>query len=359
MNRQSPAVTLLTSGVGLGVYIPALHIQRQLRKLQCDADVEVLENYYTPARKQDHLAHRKAYHESFALAQMAHRIARDVQECLDADPIETLLRQWRLERRDRFIVWSGFWLPIVERYRQVLGGPIHVDHCRVDASISASFKIFPHLESSGRPIWLWNWAEKRIIHEIPLEDAAPVPFVVRKNRLAVHGGGWGIGTYRSKILDLHQAGYALDVVIHEPDEAKHKRPEDRCFMTDPEWHPWAGGFPPMAEVVEQRSATYTRSPEVHGLYDVIRQCKAIVSKPGGCTLMDSLNSATPVVLLEPYGHAEESNASLWEYLGFGISYAAWQATGYDGTLLEKLHANILSRARTGIDYARAYKERFT
>ena len=359
MNHQSAAVTILTSGVGLGVYIPALLIQRQLRQLHFDADVEVLENYYTPARKQGHLAHKKAHHESFALAQMAHRMARDVQDCLDADRTEHLMRQWRVERRDYFIVWSGFWLPIVERYRQLLGAPIHVDHCRIDAAISASFKIFPHLQSSGRPIWLWNWEEKRIIHEIPVTDSAPVPFVERENRLAVHGGGWGIGTYRSKIPDLEQTGYALDVVIHEPDEARHKRPGDRCFMMDPEWHPWAGEFPPMAEVVDQRNIIYKRSPDVHSLYYVIRRCKAIVSKPGGCTLIDSLNSATPVILLEPYGYAEESNARIWEYLGFGISYPAWQATGYDGAVLEKLHANIMSRARTGIDYPRAYAEQFS
>jgi hypothetical protein len=83
-----------------------------------------------------------------------------------------------------------------------------------------------------------------------------------------------------------------------------------------------------------------------------------LSKPGGCTLIDSLNSATPVILLEPYGYAEESNARIWEYLGFGISYSAWQATGYDGRVLEKLHTNITSRARTGIDYPRAYAEQF-
>src|SRR5207253_2906817 len=135
--------------------------------------------------------------------------------------------------------------------------------------------------------------EKRIIHENTVTDAPPVRFVEREDRLAVHGGGWGIGTYRSKILDLQQTGYALDVVIHEPDEANHKRPEDRCLMTDPEWHPWAGEFPPMAEVVDQRSIIYKRSADVHSLYEVIRRCKAIVSKPGGCTLIDSLNSATP------------------------------------------------------------------
>jgi UDP-N-acetylglucosamine:LPS N-acetylglucosamine transferase len=91
----------------------------------------------------------------------------------------------------------------------------------------------------------------------------------------------------------------------------------------------------------------------HPFYDVIRRSKAIVSKPGGCTLIDSLSSATPVVFLEPYGSAERSNGKIWEHLGFGISYTAWRETGYDASVLEQLHSNILSRTRASIDYPRA------
>jgi hypothetical protein len=62
------------------------------------------------------------------------------------------------------------------------------------------------------------------------------------------------------------------------------------------------------------------------------------------------------VLLEPYGYAEQSNAKIWEHLGFGIPYATWRQTGYDAAVLERLHANIVARIR-GIDYPRAYSER--
>jgi hypothetical protein len=356
-------VTILTSGIGLGVYIPALLIQTQLSAHGLRADVEVLETYYTPTRREAHLAHKAAYHADFALAQMSNRMARDVQDCLDGDRIEALIQQWKDERRSRFIVWSGFWLPVIERYRKLTGrSQLHVDHCRIDAEISASFRIYPDLSPSGREIWLWNWNEKRIVHEIPVSPDVPIPFRDREDRLVVHGGGWGIGSYQSAASDLERTAYALDRVIQDPNEWQRSRRRDRAFTVDPAWHPWtrgAGGsheFPPMGEVVHPNDITWTRNPDFHAFYDVIRRSKAIVSKPGGCTLIDSLSSATPVVLLEPYGSAERSNGRIWEHLGFGISYSAWRETGYDPSVLEQLHFNIMARTRTSIDYPRALAE---
>jgi hypothetical protein len=357
-----PAVTILTSGVGLGVYIPALLIQRQLCQLGCTTDVEVLESYYTPERRQAHLAHRDAHHASFALAQMAHRMVRDVQDCLDPARTGLLIDRWIAQGRDRFIVWSGFWLPLIERYRQLRGGALHVDHCRIDADISASFKIYPHLQD-GNSIWLWNWEERRIVHEVPVKATSPIPFCSREDRLVVHGGGWGIGSYREKAAELNNSGYALDLIIHDMNEAGSYREKDRCFMLEPFWRAWnktsdgVHEFPPMGEVVDSGEITYKRNPDYHPLYDVIRRSKGIVSKPGGCTLIDSLSSATPVVLLEPYGYAEKSNGQIWKYLGFGIPYEEWRKTGYSMSVLEKLHLNLLTKAGNGIDYPQAYAAR--
>ena len=86
---------MLTSGVGLGLYIPALLIDRRLRRRQIDVDVEVLEGYYTPDYQRAHLAQRDAHHANFALAQLAHRMARDVERCLDGDRVRPLLERWR------------------------------------------------------------------------------------------------------------------------------------------------------------------------------------------------------------------------------------------------------------------------
>jgi UDP-N-acetylglucosamine:LPS N-acetylglucosamine transferase len=77
----------------------------------------------------------------------------------------------------------------------------------------------------------------------------------------------------------------------------------------------------------------------------------MVSKPGGGTMLDSIWSATPLVLLEPFGEHEARNAELWERLGFGISVDRWRDTGFAVEVLEEIHDNLL-RAKPGIpDYA--------
>jgi len=350
------AATILTSGVGLGLYIPALLIERKLRRQGIAAEVEVLEGYFTPAYQQAHLAHRDAHHASFALAQLAHRMARDVEHCLEAERVEGLLARWAQQRRHRFVLWAGFWLPIIERYRRMIGlAHIDVDHCRIDAVVSASFKVHPELDALGREVWLWNWAERRIVHEIGVTGEPPVPYAARDDRLVVHGGGWGIGTYRATVPELARTPYALDVVVHDLSESAGQRASDRAFMLDPSWRTWHGAavseptFPPMRELRDREVVGNLHSGDHHAMHDVIRASKAIVSKPGGCTLIDSLAAATPLVLLEPYGYAEERNARLWEHLGFGIPYAAWRETGFDMAPLAQLHENIIARAR-GIDY---------
>lgn len=354
---------ILTSAVGLGVYIPALLIQRNLRSMDHVAEVEVLESLFTPERLAALLAHRKAHHENFALAQIANRMVRDVEDCLDTDRVQALLERWVREQRSRFIVWSGFWLPLIERYRALVTGlQLEVDHCRIDADISASFRVFPQLRTTGNEIWLWHGASGRVLHEIPVA-AAPVPeFTRRPQRLVVHGGGWGIGTYRDTLTSLRLAGYGIDLVVHSTEESAGQAADTRCYMLDPAWEPWrrsASGehiFPPMGEVSNDSPTVFAGRDDYHVFHDVIRRARAIVSKPGGCTLIDSLAAATPVIFLEAYSQAEQCNAQVWEKLGYGISLHHWAATGYSLRVLEEMHHNIIAR-RPAIDYPAAWAVR--
>jgi len=360
--RREPRVSILTSGIGLGIFIPALLVERRLRAEGFPAEVDVLEGYYTADGQQRHLTHRQAYHDNFNLALIGHRMARGVESSLDERLTRELLERWARERRRHFIVWSGFWLPLLDRYRRMIYAPLHVDCCRIDAVVSASFRIYEGKYDDltrgpgTREIWLWSWEDKRTAFEIPVTDEAPLPFSARADRLVVHGGGWGLGTYRDAAAGMHGTAWAIDTVIHDRAEAAGARPGDRWFMVDPAWRTWhrdAGGahtFPPFGAVGDTRPPAGT---DAHALYQVIRRSKAIVSKPGGGTLIDSLASATPVVLLEPYGYAEERNGALWEHLGFGIPFARWREAGYDPSVLERLHQNLLSR-RPGPDYARGY-----
>jgi hypothetical protein len=351
---RAPAVSVLTAATGLGVYIPALLLERQLAALDVRAEVEVLEGYYTPAGLQRQAQYQKACRDRFELALMGHRLARGAEDCLDEARVAALLRRWAAEERRHFIVWSGFWLPILERYR-VYATPLHVDCCRIDAEVSASFRAYPDLATDATEIWLWNWEQRRTVFEIAVTDRSPLPVDERDHRLVVHGGGWGLGTYRERRAELAGSAWACDLVVHDGDEAAGARACDRVFRVDPTWRPWQrrGGaliFPPLAE----RGGNV--SSDGHALFEIIRGAKAIVSKPGGGTLIDSLAAATPVVLLEPYGYAEAANAALWQHLGFGIAYETWRASGFDPSPLARLQENLLRRQRQGPEYARAYVE---
>jgi hypothetical protein len=353
-------VVVLTSAVGLGVYIPALLIRQQLRSLGVTVSVEVLEDFYTLKQQSSHIAHAQAHHANFALAQLAHRMARDVQQSLHEERIQVLMERWVAQGCRHFIVWSGFWLPILEHYRDLTGWDLQIDHCRIDADISASFKIYPQLRPFGREIWLWHGDSNSLVYEISIGQHAPLSFEQRQPRVMIHGGGWGIGTYQDRAKALAAAGFALDLVVHNPDEAAFLQPNDCAYQLQPDWHAWQRDvegelqFPPMNMLNHGESVPCEQNADYHLLYDVIRRNQAIISKPGGCTLIDSLASATPVILLEPYGYAEARNSAIWQHLGFGISYADWRASGYSLERLAVLHANLVNRTQRGVDYLKTY-----
>ena len=233
-----PPVSILTSGIGLGVYIPALLIQRQMRALGAAAEVETLESYYTREGREGHRKHQQAFHRDFALALLAHRMARGVEASLDEPRLHDLLATWAGQRRRAFVVWSGFWLPILARYQAMVGERIHVDCCRIDAVVSASFRAHAALEAGSTEIWLWNWEERRLVYEIAVDEQPPLAFAERDHRLVVHGGGWGLGTYRDIGEALGKTPWLLDTVVHERAEATGARAGDRYFMVDPTWRTW-------------------------------------------------------------------------------------------------------------------------
>lgn len=329
-------ITILTSGVGLGVYVPALLNQRDLRAAGRQAEVEVLESFYDEAQLSSHLAHREAFRDNFKLAQLANRMPKST--ALESARVDTLLQRWARQGRQRFIVWSGFWLPVLQRYQAHVPA-LQVDLCRIDAAISASFRNQP-VPTGAREIWLWNWDERRLGWHIPVASDEPTPYEARAERLVVHGGGWAIGTFAQVLPELARSGLAIDLLAPRHADLAAG---DRHFTPDPSWQPWqrdAHGelsFPSLWE--RDHELPHAHFPSAHTL---VREARAIVSKPGGGTLIDSLAAATPVVLLEPYGEAEAQSGALWEQLGFGIRLERWRATGFDPAVLGALHRNLLA-----------------
>lgn len=351
---RQETVTILCSGASLGAYIPALIASHQLSDRGMNSDVVVLENILLEKKRNNVSETKFAFHRNFSLALMAQKLVKDITPCIDSQLASNLLATWKQQERKRFMIFSGFWLPIANRYLQETDcQDITIDLCHMDASVSTSWKMYDATHSAFRHVWFFNWEDKCLSYNFSVSNDEPVPYSQRSDRFLIHGGGWGVGTYKSKISELVRQGIKLDVIAYEQQDIANKTEHSRYFLIDPTWKPWekdAQGhhqFPPFGEVKNNGNIAFQNSQPYPEVYNLIRQSRGIISKPGGGTLVDSLSAATPLVWLAPYGDYENNNGLLWEYLGFGISYEKWADSGYSFDILERLHVN-LKQARAGL-----------
>jgi hypothetical protein len=164
-----------------------------------------------------------------------------------------------------------------------------------------------------------------------------------------------LGTYRERIRALQPHDWPVDVLNYELADMDETRRGERHFMLAPDWSPWRATsrldwFPPLGELASAASSgvmAYARNADYPPLFDLTRSALAVISKPGGGSLIDSLAAATPLLLLEPFGEYERKNGQLWKELGFAIDFDDWVLRGCRRDTLEALHRNLLAaRERT-------------
>jgi hypothetical protein len=360
-------ITVLGSGFGLGFYIPALLLDYEFRQVGQPAEVVIFESFLVRNKQDQITSSRRDYHQNFAVALVAQRIPKDIRDSIDWEAVDALLDRWAREEREDFVVFSGHWIYILDLYRERRGaGRVRADILYVDAALSPSWKgtkkFLPDYPDRYSEKWMFD-AENGVIHfRIPVNPRQPVlPYEGRPSRLVLHGGGWGMGTYLSKPAELEQQAYALDIVISEESEAGEPEAGRRYWMNDPGWEAWEKdpetgrpSFPRFGEVIRGEVPQFSHKPSHHLLYERIGAAKAIVSKPGGSTLIDSLASGTPVVFLEPFGPHEQQNAELWMRLGFGISWDDWKRAGFSEAALQPLHEALMKQRTTIPSYSETY-----
>jgi len=360
-------VVVLCSGFGLGFYIPGLLISEKLRRLGIPTEVQVFETLLPPSKIQMVEKNRQAYHQSFRVALASQKVPGDTRESVDPSAVESLLTSWQEADTRHFICLSGHWVHILDLYRErIPDGQIQADLLYLDADLSPSWKwlrkLKPEYARGCREVRLYDHARLEVLYSIDMNVDAPLPYSSRTKRLVVHGGGWGIGTFEQRIPQIENAGHEIDVVCYTKSEAATTSSARRYFMDDPSWRTWhrndAGEltFPPFGSIDSSDEPIFTPQAKCHGLHRIIRGAQAIVSKPGAGTLIDSFGSATPLIMLEPFGPHEERNARVWLACRFGVPYHVWSEAGYPTSMLEELHLNLLARRREVSDYAQAYAE---
>ncbi|HEX2947345.1 MAG TPA: UDP-glucuronosyltransferase [Clostridia bacterium] len=362
-------VTILCSGFGLGFYIIGLLLDRRFKQKGISSEVCVFESLMTDDKIEKVKSSRKVYHRNFSAALMSTRMLLDTRQSLDEKAVDDLLESWKQEGRTNFIVLSGHWMHIIQKYREIAFERVNVDIIYTDSDLAPSWKsvktLYEEYNRDCDEIWLFDSNNRSVEYQIPVSDSGYIPFSRRNGRYVIHGGGWGMGTYRERIRELEEAGIPLDIIGYEPEEAADRREGNRYFVNDPSWTAWNRNksnvyeFPPLAEVKDTGELEYRNNFEYHVMFDLIREAKAIISKTGGGSLVDSLASATPIIMLEPFGEHEQKNAELWEYLGFGIPYGKWKESGFSGAILEDMHRNLLKKRKECRDYTDYYAERYS
>lgn len=363
-------ITILCSGFGLGFYVPGLLINHNLQEKGINTDVLVFENYLLKEKK-DHINDSKnEYHKNFSVALVAQKFPIDIRKSIDFDMVDELLKIWKKENRRDFISLSGHWVYILDRYREIIPNEqINADLVYVDSDLTPSWKHLkkynPGYNSNYNEVWFFDSRKMEVCYNLSVAGLDPLSFEDRKNRLVVHGGGWGMGTYQAKIPELEEQGFNLDIVAYNIDETKKQKQGNRYFMNKPSWSSWEKNneglheFPPFSEIIEGEIPVFTNNKTNHWLFDVTREVKAIVSKPGAGTLIDSLTTATPIILLEPFGNHEQKNAELWEHLGYGIQYNKWKESGFSMDLIRKMHLNIMNGRKNLVNYSDVYADRLS
>jgi hypothetical protein len=345
---------LLAASSGLGTYTPAVQLYHYLASEGHAVSLEVLERVFLDEKLDQIVRARHRFQQDFRFALTARKVlnlhspADDV--CPDKSAI--LMREWREVGEKYFVVFSGFWLPLLKQYRELMSSEIAVDCVQMEVVVSPSWCA--HLADypySTRQIWFYSESQRKIAQTLLPKEAVACQ---RERRLVLHGGGWQIGNYGDSMEALVDAGYSL--LVGWP-EGRPCWPHSKVlyFRVDPRWETWMaeeGEYPPV-EVSENGRFLPLDTSGFHWLLQQIAGSSGIVSKPGGATLLDSLTTATPLIHASAYGETEARNASLWCSLGLGVSLAEWQANGCDEKILagarqrlEEVRAPLQSYAET-------------
>ncbi|GKU26634.1 UDP-glucuronosyltransferase [Clostridium folliculivorans] len=358
-------VVILCSGFGLGFYVPGLLISNSFTKKDIESEVVVFEDYVVKEKRDNILVNKTAYHDNFKAALLAQRMPWDIRQSFDTKKVDMLLNSWKENEIENFIVLSGHWVFLLEEYKKrfnlekINAQIIYID-CKPSPSWKSLNKYIQNYSDGYAETFLFDYDNNEVKYTIGIEEDDVIIFEERENRFMIHGGGWGMGTYKDKIPELEEQGFGLDIIAYKIEEASQQKAKNRYFMMDPQWTAWGhekhnkAVFPPFAEIIADKETKFITKDEYHPSFDLAKSCKAMISKPGGGTLIDSLNACTPIILLDPFGDHEKKNAELWKSLGFGISYDKWKEAGFDMEILNKLHRNLLKQKKISKDYTTEY-----
>lgn len=326
-------VAILSSRLGFGQYIPSLLLLQQLKTAGINATLHFVEDGYAADKKATFEQTKAAFNGNPHLAKVAARLQLNKAGLIDPAVKASWLTGWQTAQCTSFLCFSGYWAEVLLAYADVR-----------DIDISCII-----MDAAPSPVWdpLFNDARVQVTryplfelhtgsfhYKLGIPQPLPIlPLEERPAQVLAHGGGWAI-FQPVQLSAIHHAGLQVNCIVNDAKDA-----------TAPGIH-YLLNLPPKAEerqfpgLESLHDHTRFTATDHHPALDWMAASRAVISKPGGMTVLDALITATPLVFLQSIGSHEQANRSLCLQLGIGMDWEDWAATGYALTPLLQMH-NIL------------------
>lgn len=339
-SKETHTINILSSIIGYGVYFPALIIYEQLKALNYTVNIYSIERYFDEKATSEFERTKTAFKKDVRLVQIASRIPVKYTKKLSKEKTEVLFQEWSENNTTHFLCFSGLWLETLQTYKKQQPNCV-IDACRVDSAVSSTWEsLLRHENLITNDVSFFNAATNKINYVLNIPEIEPLPYSERTNNVTIHGGGWDLGDFVSKTEQFTE-DYHVNLIVNAIQELSTENIS--LHANQPNWNPlYDDGFPPFGRI-DAASKLVTKNYTKHpGILTILSKSKAIVSKPGGMTLMDSLISETPLLFLKTVGKNENSNKKLWETLQLGISLETWQESEQKDELLQEMQSRILA-----------------
>ena len=316
-------IAILSSCAGFGTYTPSLLLRDELNDINVDTTVFVYETFLSETKKQQFIKYKENFHKNFRYAKIASSIACTFIKQSDDNFNEMNIK---FHDFDKYVVMYGLWLPRL-----------------VEAQISINKVICLHLDVVNTPSWdaveeinnkinnIWMLGKDGKLPKFRFKNYT---LQVNSKNIVVHGGGWGIDTFKNRLNDIDKR-YSLNVIFSSYEECINKY---TSFYIPINWMPESYNleYPPLKNYINKENVSFN---------EICMNSLAIISKPGGGTYLDSLRFCIPLIYLEPMAEHERLNLVQFEKLGFCCSFDEWKKADYSIDILKSIKQKITNEMR--------------
>lgn len=348
-------IAICTSGIGLGFYVPGVVLRNKIVSINSGmVKVYVYEGLLINSKQDDIPKIKQVFQNNFKVALLSQKLVGATNHGIDEEKKKSWFKELEENEVSKIICFSGFWIPLISEYVENHCNVL-VDLCHVDCVCSTSWMKFKSNEEKYREFFFNNWETKSVDFYIPFSDYPSTPFEKRNMSLVIHGGGWGLGEFCDVVEEVEKHHFATHIILNQSNKLKSNQTRN-IYSIDMKWNAWvkdkSGDYslPPLSKLLSDGTWTLLDNENIPASYNIIEKSVAIISKPGGGTLLDSFSSCTPLIFLTPYGEYEKKNGQLWEMLGFGIPYSSWKESGFSFDILKIMCRNICKYRERAINY---------